>query len=323
MSKKVFYRYNSATDTYDRVFPSLKERIWNVLQKSAISLTGCCALVAIIYMLVDTPREKSLRKENAELRTQLDIIGRRLDAAIDIMDDIALRDNNLYRVIMGAERVSASQRFAGLDNEARYNALNSLEDAGLIKSLTRRIDQLDRMLYTQIQSYEELRQLAYDNTDRLSHIPAIQPISRDNMKQMASGYGYRVDPIYGTSRFHSGLDFAADRGTPVYATADGKAKTAGWESGYGNMVEIDHGYGYVTRYAHLDKMLVKQGQPIKRGDLIGHVGATGKATGYHLHYEVLYHGQHQNPINYYFMDITPEEYDELIRQAENAGHVMD
>ena len=143
------------------------------------------------------------------------------------------------------------------------------------------------------------------------------------MKQMASGYGYRLDPIYGTSKFHEGLDFAADKGTPVYATADGTVVMAGWQSGYGNLVEISHGYNYVTRYAHLSKIIATEGEKVKRGDLIGEVGNTGKSTGNHLHYEVRYNGAPQNPINYYFMDITPEEYDELLRSAENAGHVMD
>ena len=140
---------------------------------------------------------------------------------------------------------------------------------------------------------------------------------------MASGYGYRRDPIYGTGRFHEGLDFAADTGTPVYATADGKVVHADWQSGYGNLLEIDHGYGYVTRYAHLSKFKVKEGDEVKRGDLIAETGNTGKSTGPHLHYEVRYRNSPQNPINYYFMDITPEEYDNMIRQAENAGHVMD
>ena len=198
-----------------------------------------------------------------------------------------------------------------------------MRDAELIKDLTIKTDLLDRQLYVQIKSFDELQQLARNNRDRIDHIPSIQPISSENMKKMASGYGYRRDPIYGTGRFHEGLDFAADTGTPVYATADGKVVHADWQSGYGNLLEIDHGYGYVTRYAHLSKFKVKEGDEVKRGDLIAETGNTGKSTGPHLHYEVRYRNSPQNPINYYFMDITPEEYDNMIRQAENAGHVMD
>lgn len=323
MSKKVFYRYNPSSGHYDRVFPSKKEQAWEIAQKSLLTIIGCCAVIWVIYLFVDTPREKKLQQENTELRTHLDLLNKRLDASLEVIGDISARDNNFYRVIMGAERVSSSRKFAGLDNENRYNKLNSLTDAPLIKTLTRKMDFLEQSLYNQILSFDELQQLARKNKDRLSHIPSIQPISRESMKQMASGYGYRLDPIYGTSRFHAGLDFAADTGTKVYATADGLVKEAGWESGYGNCVDIDHGYGYMTRYAHLNKFYVKTGQEIKRGDFIGEVGSTGKSTGSHLHYEVRYNGEPQNPINYYFMDITPEEYDDLIRQAENAGHVMD
>lgn len=323
MSRKVFYRYNPESGHYERVFPSRRERVWNVIQKTLLSVISCCAVGYIIYIFVDTPREKQLQQENRELKTHLDLLSRRLDASLDVIDDISARDNNFYRVIMGAERVSASSRFSGLDNENRYNYLNGLTDAAIIKNLTRKMDLLDRSLYNQILSFDELQRMARNNKDRLSHIPSIQPISRENMKQMASGYGYRRDPIYGTSRFHAGLDFAADRGTKVYATADGTVTESGWESGYGNCIDINHGFGYITRYAHLNRCLVKKGQQVKRGDLIGEVGSTGKSTGSHLHYEVRLNGVPQNPINYYFMDITAEEYDDLVRQAENAGHVMD
>jgi len=276
-----------------------------------------------VYYLADTPREKLLRQENEQLRDEIDILNRRLDISADVMNDIMARDDNFYRVIMGAPRLTKAQIYAGLDNENRYRHLNHLSDAELIKSLTKKMDILDRQLYTQTKSFDELQQLARDNKDRITHIPAIQPVPQKFMKQMASGYGYRRDPIYGTSKFHEGLDFAADRGTPVYATADGEVTMAGWQSGYGNLVEINHGYNYVTRYAHLSKFRTKPGTKVKRGDLIGEVGNTGKSTGNHLHYEVRYKGAPQNPINYYFMDITPEEYDELLRLAENAGHVMD
>ncbi len=323
MSRKVFYRYNPATDEYERVFPTKRERIHGIVRNLAFWIVICGAVIGIVYMLVGTPLENTLRNENAQLRARLDIMNRRLDAAIDVMNDVNARDNNFYRVIMGAERVSAAKRYSGLENENRYNYLNTLPDAELIKNITRKLDMLDRQLYTQIKSFDELQELAHNNQERITHIPAIQPIASEHMKQMASGYGYRRDPIYGTSRFHEGLDFASDSGTPVYATADGRVTHAGWHSGYGNLVEIDHGYGYVTRYAHLSKYDVTEGQEVKRGDKIAEVGNTGKSTGSHLHYEVRLNGTPQNPINYYFMDLTPEEYNEMIRMAENAGHVMD
>ena len=323
MSSRVFYRYNPATDKYERVYPTRGYRMW-IAFKNILIATVCCSIIfCIIYYLIDTPREKLLREENEQLRDELDILNRRLDISIGVMNDVLVRDDNFYRVIMGAPRMTNAQIYAGLDNKNRYKHLNSQADAELIKNLSQKMDIFDRQLYTQIKSFDELQRLARDNKDRINHIPAIQPIPQKYMKQMASGYGYRRDPIYGTTKFHEGLDFAADRGTPVYATADGKVSTAGWQSGYGNLIEIDHGYNYVTRYAHLSKINIAPGSNVKRGDLIGEVGNTGKSTGNHLHYEVRFNGVPQNPVNYYFMDLTPEEYDELLRLAENAGHVMD
>ena len=250
-------------------------------------------------------------------------LNRRSDEAIAVMEDISARDNNFYRVIMQAEPLTDAARYAGLERRITSEALDSLNDNELVSTVTSKLDRLDNMVYNQIKSFDFLQAQAANLTDRSTHIPAIQPISSKYLKTMASGYGYRRDPIYGTSRFHEGMDFSADTGTPVYATGDGKVTSAGWESGYGNSIDINHGYNYLTRYAHLSEILVKPGQNVKRGDLIGKVGNTGKSTGSHLHYEVRLRGVPQNPVNYYFMDLTPAEYDEMIRQAENAGHVMD
>jgi murein DD-endopeptidase MepM/ murein hydrolase activator NlpD len=239
------------------------------------------------------------------------------------MEDVIDRDNNFYRVMMQADPINNAQRYAGLERQRLYGILDSMPDADLLKSVTSKLDRLDRQIYSQIKSFDQLKELVGKNKDRLAHIPAIQPISEVNLKQMASGYGYRRDPIYGVSRFHEGMDFAADTGTPVYATGDGRVAEAGWKSGYGNAIDINHGYNYVTRYAHLSQILVKPGQEVKRGDLIGKVGNTGKSTGSHLHYEVRFNGEAQNPIDYYYYDLTPEQYDQMIRMANNAGHVMD
>ncbi len=323
MSKKVFYRYNEQSENYERVYPSAKERIWVVVRHFIIGALIGGGIFLALYNWVDFPREKQLRNEIKELTDQYDILESRLRRSLDVMGDLQQRDDNFYRVMMQADRVSTSNRYAGLNNEARYAYLRNLTDADLIVNLTRKMDQLERQVYSQIKSYDELAQLAKGQKSRIDHIPAIQPIKDKDMKKMASGYGYRIDPVYGTSKFHEGLDFASDIGTDIFATGDGTVKEAEWNSGYGNLVEIDHGYNYTTRYAHLSKIAVKAGQKVVRGDKIGEVGNTGKSTGPHLHYEVRYKGLPQNPINYYFFDITPEQYNELIKLAENAGHVMD
>lgn len=316
------YRYNPDTDNYERIYPSWKSRIIKAsifLFSSAVLGTG---IFFLVFFYLGSPTEKSLRKENASLKAQYNILNRRLDNSLKIMNDIQNRDDNFYRVMMQMEPMPRSQRFAGLDNEKRYKSLQRIPDAGLVKLLTQRLDLFDRQIYTQSLSFDELRAEAGHQQDKLAHIPSIIPI---NVKDytMSSGYGYRRDPVYGTTKFHAGLDFAAVSGTDVYATGDGVVETADRRGGYGNCVDISHGYNYLTRYAHLNEILVTPGQTIKRGDLIGRVGSTGKSTGPHLHYEVRFKDEPQNPVNYYFMDITPEEYADMIREAENAGHVMD
>lgn len=255
--------------------------------------------------------------------SQIKLLEHRTDEAIAVMDDIIDRDNNFYRVMMQTDKITPAKRYAGLERDREYGRIDSLSDADIFRNVTDKLDVLDRQIYTESKSFDQLKDLALSSRDRLNHIPAIQPISDKYLKQMASGYGYRSDPVYGTKKFHDGLDYSSDIGTPVYATGDGVVQKAGWDGAYGNAIEIDHGYNYLTRYAHLSKIDVRPGQNVKRGDLIGKVGNTGKSTGPHLHYEVRLNGAPQNPVNYYFYDLSPEEYDNLIRLAENAGHVMD
>lgn len=323
MSPKTFYRYNPLTEQYDRVYPSRRERVWASLRQYVTGVAAGVAIAVVFYCIYEFPRERLLRRANARLEQQLEMLGRRSDEAFLVMEELAARDNNLYRVLMQAEPLSSAERFAGLERQRYYDQLTEIDDPALVKNVTDRLDRLDNMLYNQIKSYDFLRERSGQMAERISHVPSIQPISTKDMKTMASGYGYRRDPIYGTTRFHSGMDFSSNVGTAVYATGDGRVTAGEWRSGYGNVIDIDHGYNYTTRYAHLSEILVKPGQTVKRGDLIGRVGNSGKSTGPHLHYEVRLKGEPQNPVNYYFMDLTPEEYDEMIRRAENAGHMMD
>lgn len=279
-------------------------------------------LLLVIYLFFGSPKERVLEYENARLESQYKLLSRRVDDIMVVLDDIKQRDNNLYRVILQAEPIADDVRNAG-GNVARYDELLRMPDGELVASLTRKVDLLYRNLYVQNNSFDELVDLAYQQEDRIKHLPAIQPVSNKDLKHTASGYGWRVDPIYNTRKFHEGMDFSAAIGTPVYATGNAVVKETGWQQGYGNTIVLDHGYGYITRYAHLSKILVTKGQQVVRGENIGKVGNTGKSTGPHLHYEVIYKGQVQNPVNYYFMDLTPEEYDRMIQIAENQGRVMD
>ncbi|MCM1035879.1 MAG: M23 family metallopeptidase [Bacteroides sp.] len=316
---QAFYRYNQATERYERVFPSRRRRVWVTLWQFVWGALAGAAVVVALYYVIDFPKERQLRRHNDALAESLEELGHRTDRALAVMEDIAARDNNFYRVVMQAEPLGAAARYAGLERRR----VDSLPDDALVRAVATDIDRLDNMIYHQSRSFDFLRARAMESKDRIAHIPAIQPVSEKSLRQMASGYGYRRDPIYGTAKFHEGMDFSAAPGTPVYATGRGRVISAGWNSGYGNLIEIDHGYGYVTRYAHLSKIGVSAGQTVSRGDLIGEVGNTGKSTGPHLHYEVRLHGAPQNPVNYYFMDLSPAEYDAMIHQAENAGRVMD
>lgn len=322
MSRNVTYRYNPDTDNFERIYPSWKSRAIRILLFLLSSIVFGGGIFLLMFFSFGTPTEASLRQENAMLKSQYNVLNRRLDNSLKIMTDIQNRDDNFYRVMMQMEPMSRSQRFAGLDNEKRYKELQKIPDNGLVKLLTQRLDLFDRRLYAQSISFDQLRAEAGNQNDKLAHIPSILPISVKDYT-MSSGYGYRRDPVYGTTKFHAGLDFAASMGTDVFATGDGVVQSAERRSGYGNCIDISHGYNYLTRYGHLSEILVKPGQNVKRGELIGKVGSTGKSTGPHLHYEVRFKDEPQNPVNYYFMDITPEQYSEMVREAENAGHVMD
>lgn len=238
------------------------------------------------------------------------------------MDGIRQRDDNYYRILMQMDPLSDAQRYGGIDNEERYRHLQSLPDAALLTEMTRSLDMLDRQIYAQSRSFDELKNAAMQKQDQLRHTPAILPVNVKNYN-LASGYGYRTDPVYDTRHFHSGVDIAGSEGTTIIATADGTIADAKWQGGMGYSVEIDHGYNYQTLYAHLRSMAVKKGQKVKRGQKIGEMGSTGKSTAPHLHYEVLFKGSPQNPVNYYYMDMTPDDYDAMMRQAANAGNVMD
>lgn len=321
--KKTFYTYNKQTQKYEPYRLTIRQVITKTLGRLFIGMgfaTICCFL---IYMMIGTPSENALRIENSQLQAQYNVISHQLDDALKVMEDLQQRDDNLYRVILQSDPISPYIRKAGYGGTNRYEHLEKMANAEMIIETTQKLDQLNRQLYIQSKSYDEIVQLYKQNDEKLQCIPAIQPVANKDLKYTASGYGRRIDPIYKTVKFHHGMDFSANTGTPVYATGNGIIKSAGWESGYGLTIEIDHGFDYQTRYAHLNKINVKRGQKIKRGEIIGLVGSTGKSTGPHLHYEVVNKGRKVNPINYYFMDLTAEEYDQMIQMATNHGKVYD
>lgn len=322
--RNVYYKYNEKTKTYDRVYPNLRNRLLTHLRNTLLFLGLGVAGYFLTTLILGTPESASdLRAENTHLLAQYRTLEERLDESLEVMEDIRQRDDNLYRVMFMAEPVSKDVRNATYMGTNRYEELEALENAELVIATTQKMDMLARQLYMQSQSFDEVVEYYKNHEDMLSHLPAIQPVANKDLKRMASGYGYRIHPIYQTRIFHEGMDFSCDIGTPVYATADGVIKKARWESGYGYLITIDHGYGYETRYAHLKSFNVKAGQKVVRGEVIALSGNSGRSSGPHVHYEVLQKGRPVNPANYYFMDLDAEQYDEMIRMAENHGKVLD
>lgn len=322
--RNVYYKYNDKTKTYDRVYPNMRSRLLTYLRNILFWVLIGVGGYFIALLILGTPEDaEDLREENARLQTQYEVLSQRLDKALEVMEDIRQRDDNLYRVMFMADPVSEDVRNATYTGTNRYEELENLDNAELVMATTQKMDMLARKLYIQSKSFDEIVDFYKNHEDMLRHLPAIQPVSNKDLKRTASGFGYRIHPIYQTRIFHDGMDFSCDIGTPVYATADGVVKNARWERGYGYIVTIDHGYGYETRYAHLKSFNVKRGQKVVRGETIALSGNTGRSSGPHVHYEVLQRGRPVNPANYYFMDLDADQYDEMIRMANNHGKVMD
>ena len=287
-----------------------------------------CFIVFVLYNLVfqffESPQEKKLKREINNLLIQYQIIDKKLNSANEILKDLEIRDDNIYRVIFEAEPINKSIRDGGFGGVNRYKKYSGFEYSNIIKDLNKKIDKLSKAIYVQSKSYDEIIKLAKEKEKMLSHIPAIQPVSNKNLNRMASGYGYRIHPIYKTRKMHWGMDFSAPLGTPVYATGDGKVEKVQWSRrGYGNQVKINHGYGYKTFYAHLKKFTVKKNQNVKRGDLIGYIGNSGTSTAPHLHYEIIKNNRRVNPVNFYFNDLSEKEYDEMLKLSTLRNQSFD
>lgn len=324
MKKKVFYLYNSQTLTYERIYPSIGKKIFIVFRNLIGGiLIGVIGFWGFFEYILDSPKEMELRKENKLITEQYKVLNKRLENVSEVLKDIQQRDDNLYRAIFHADPIPSTIRNSGYGGIGRYDHLSQLSNPDLIIQTTQKVDILAKQIYVQSKSFDEIVNMAKLQKDRLQHIPSIQPVANKDLSRVASGYGTRIDPIYGTTRFHAGMDFAAKTGTDIYATGNGTVTYADWKQGYGKCIIINHGFGYETLYAHMDEYKTKVGTKVVRGEKIGEVGNTGKSTGSHLHYEVRVKGKADNPAKYYFMDLTAEEYDKMLQIAANHGQVMD
>ncbi|MBR3565748.1 MAG: M23 family metallopeptidase [Paludibacteraceae bacterium] len=323
MSKKKFH-FNPQTLNYEQVEVTFGSVMWRIFLFLLVGVVIGLAFFFVFFLIFPSPSEKLREQQVRELRTQYEVLNRQVDELQLVMIDLRQRDDNLYRVLLQAEPLSNSVSFAtSVSRSNYYDDLLQKTNSQLAADLTRKVDLLEKTIYVQNKSYDEIISMAQTNEERMRHIPSIQPILNKDLTRIASGYGYRMDPIYHTRRFHAGMDFTAPTGTDIFATGDGVVELAGWKQGYGNCVIINHGFGYETLYGHMHKILVRKGMKVKRGDVIGLVGNTGKSTGPHCHYEVHYKGNVVDPRNYYFQDLSPEEYDKMIQMADNYGQAMD
>jgi murein DD-endopeptidase MepM/ murein hydrolase activator NlpD len=272
----------------------------------------------------DSPKEKGLKRQISELKANYQIVNDELTKIESVLTDLQERDDNIYRTIFEAEPIHSNVREAGTGGTNNYRNLEKLENSELVIDVKSRLDKIMKKVYVQSTSYDEIIDLAKNKERMLASIPAIQPISNKDLKRTASGWGYRIHPIYKIRKFHYGMDFTAPHGTEIYATGDGVIEIVNSSKrGYGNKVVINHGYGYKTLYGHMSAFNVKQGQKVRRGDVIGFVGNSGLSTAPHLHYEVMLNGKKVNPVNYYFNDLSAEEYERMIEISLKSGHTFD
>jgi len=296
---------------------------WSVRNVGLILLVGTCSILLFDYAF-DSPKDRTMAREISFLEQQITVLESDIDEVVDVLGDLEVRDDAIYRTIFGAEPYPEHRRNPGVGGADRTRALRGYEHTDEVSSLQIRISEVQRRLVAQSRSFDEVMELAATHEARLQSIPAIQPVRNDDLKRIASGWGYRFHPIYKVRKFHFGMDFSAPIGTEIFATGDGEVvKVRRSYTGYGRHIVIRHGFGYETLYAHMSKTLVKKGQKVKRGEVIGLVGNTGTSTTSHLHYEVSKDGRKVNPAHYYFNDLTPEQYEIMLKNSEMSHQSFD
>lgn len=322
--KKIKYYYNTHTLRYEKLVTPFRVKLLRVFAFLATAFVTAALISYFAFQFVGSPNEKFLRIQNQALLEDLDDLK---DSVFQIqmkVGELEKRDNSIYRSIFEATPLPDSARANFLEKQKEIASVESMKNDELVRSIFEALNNLKNRIAAQNSSYRQIRNLIANKEKLLAATPAIQPVSNKDLNRVASGFGYRIDPIYKTVKFHAGLDFTAPQGTPIYATADGVVKTAGFsDGGYGNHVVINHGYGYETLYGHMYRVKARVGQRVKRGDLIGYVGSTGKSTGPHCHYEVHKNGQKLDPVYFFYNDLTPQQFDQLLKRSSASNQSFD
>ena len=322
--KKIKYYYNTHSLRYEKLETPLRVKLLRVFGFIATALVTSAIISYFAFQFVGSPGEKILRAQNERLRTRYENLSDQVKTIEQQMAELEKRDNTVYRSIFEAKPIPDSVRAKALEKQKEIAKIEGMEDYEVVQSIQNTLSSLTSRITTQKNSYVELEGLMKNKEKILAATPAIQPVSNQQLNRIASGFGYRIDPVYKTIKMHAGLDFAAPQGTPIYATANGRVKTSGYSAGgYGNHVVIDHGYGYETLYGHMVKVKARRGQAVTRGEIIGYVGTTGKSTGPHCHYEVHKNGNKIDPIYFFYNDLSPQQFDELLKRAQASNQSFD
>jgi murein DD-endopeptidase MepM/ murein hydrolase activator NlpD len=322
--KKIKYFFNTHTLRFEKVEVPLRVRLLQTIGFILASIVTAIIIIILIFQYIDSPKEKLLRQQNDAYRENYTVLQERVKQLELQMTELENRDNDVYRSIFEADPIPDSARVKAMEAKKEVRLIQNLSNAELIKNMIAQLNNLIvRAAYQEI-SYVEITNMVKNKEKLLKAIPAIQPVSNKNLNRIGGSFGYRVDPVYKDFRFHQGLDFTAPSGTPIYATADGTVTAAGFNTdGYGNKVVINHGYGYQTLYGHMVRVKARVGQAVKRGEVIGYIGSTGKSTGPHCHYEVIKKGIKVDPVYYFYNDLTPEQFDRLLKAAANNKQSLD
>jgi murein DD-endopeptidase MepM/ murein hydrolase activator NlpD len=322
--KKIKYFYNTHTLRYEKLETPLRVTLLRVFGFIAAALVTSYIIIQIGQKYYPSERENELQKENENLRYSVKLLQGEVNEINQRMMALEKRDNGVYRAIFESDPIPDSARAKSEEKIEELKKVSDMSQDYLVKSIATSLQTLNNRVSFQQKSLGDIEKMIEKKEDLLAAIPAIQPISNKELERVASGFGYRIDPVYKIPKMHAGLDFTANTGTPIYATADGKVKLAGFnDGGYGNHVVINHGFGYETLYGHMVRIKAKIGQTVKRGDIIGWVGSTGKSTGPHCHYEVHKNGNAVDPVYYFYNDLTPEQYDRLLKLAATRNQSFD
>lgn len=318
--KKIKYYYNTHTLRYEKLVTPLRVKLLRILGFLSALIVSSAIIIYLYNRFFPQPKELEANKKYELMKENYSLLNKKVKDLQDQMAALEKRDNEVYRSIFEANPVPDSARVKLIEKKKEIEKLQAIDDSELGKNITEQLNNIAARIAYQFNSYEGISTLIKNQGEKLASIPAIQPVSNKQLNRIASGFGMRIDPVYGTPKMHNGLDFTAPQGTPIYATGNGVVRTAGFsDGGYGNHVVINHGYGYETLYGHMVRIKARAGQRVKRGEVIGWVGSTGKSTGPHCHYEVHINGNEVNPVYFFYNDLNAEQYDRLLKIAETGS----